>query len=77
MANNVEVYSDRIIKLVSTASSLALYASPILISYLYRRGMMTSANNYMLFNQSFIRLVTTVTFVYFGALLIRGKLETA
>lgn len=72
MANNVEAYSDKVVRLVSSLGSIALYASPILLTYLYRRGMITSANNYMVFNTSFMRLATTLTFVYIGALVVRG-----
>jgi hypothetical protein len=42
------------------------------MTYLYKKGYISSDNNYLLFNYSFIRIATTLSIVFFSAFIIRG-----
>lgn len=75
VGNTVEMYSDNVIKIMSIMRSVALYSSPIVMTYLYRRGYFSLDNNYLLLNYSFIRIAATLTIVFFGAFIIRGNTE--
>lgn len=72
VSNSVESYSDNIIQLISILRSLAIYSSPIYITFLYKKGYISRDNNYLLMNYTFIRMATTLTIVFFGAFIVRG-----
>ncbi|XP_054156741.1 phosphatidylserine lipase ABHD16A-like [Oppia nitens] len=71
-ANRVEIYSDIVVRVISVMSSVAIYSSPIIIGYLWRKGWVSTANPYAVLNPSIMRFAIIFTFAYVGALVVRG-----